>query len=88
MIFEIDSTQLAKINAWTAEQDKKAIARQKESMSPEDFSLLTSDGKFPYTGAIGGGLTYSFTMTSLGMVTKVHYALTDETLDVSDYENW
>ncbi len=40
-----------------------------------------------YTGAIGGGLTFSFTPTSIGMVVKVKY-LDKEEIDLSDYENW
>lgn len=40
-----------------------------------------------YTGAIGGGLTFSFTPTSLGLITKVRY-LDKEELDLSDYESW
>lgn len=40
----------------------------------------------PYGGAIGGHLTYSFTPTSIGIVTKVKCL--DKELDVSDYENW
>lgn len=88
MIFEVTKEQMQKIGEWVKEQDQIAIARQKKTMSAEDFSLLTSDGQYPYTGACGGGLTYSFTHTSLGMVTKVHYALNDETLDVTDYNDW
>jgi len=37
-------------------------------------------------GAIGGGLTYSFTPTGLGEIVKIKYF--DKELDLSDYENW
>lgn len=88
MIFEIDAEQMAKIVAWDKEMDKKAIEQQRATMNPTDFADLTLDGQYPYTGAIGGGLTYSFTHTSIGLVVKVHHALTDETLDVTDYASW
>lgn len=88
MIFEIDAQQMAQINAWREQMDKKAIEQQRAKMSAEDFSDLTLDGQYPYTGAIGGGLTYSFSDTSIGTVVKVHHALTDETLDVTDYASW
>lgn len=39
-------------------------------------------------GAIGGAYTYSFTPTSIGMVIKVKNALTNEEIDVTDYDNW
>lgn len=38
--------------------------------------------------AIGGAITYSFTPTSLGTVVKVHNAVTNEEIDLSDYESW
>lgn len=37
-------------------------------------------------GAIGGGLSYTFIPTGLGVVVKVKYF--DEELDLSDYESW
>lgn len=88
MIFEINAEQLAKIAVWNKEMDKKAIEQQRAKMNATDFADLTLDGQYPYTGAIGGSLTYSFTHTGIGLVVKVHHALTDETLDVTDYANW
>jgi hypothetical protein len=88
MIFEIDAEQLAKIAVWNKEMDKKAIEQQRAKMNVTDFADLTLDGQHPYTGAIGGSLTYSFTHTSIGLVVKVHHALTGETLDVTDYASW
>lgn len=38
-------------------------------------------------GACGGRLTYSFTPTSLGVVTKIKCACGEE-VDVSDYDEW
>jgi len=39
-------------------------------------------------GAISGGLTYSFTNTSLGQVAKVHCSICDTELDLTDYYSW
>ena len=88
MQFLVDKEQMIKINKWKSELDKKTIARQKESMTAQDFTLLTQDGKYPYGGAIGGDLTYSFTNTSLGTVVTVKDGFTGETLDVTDYDMW
>jgi hypothetical protein len=88
MQFSVDKEQMVKINKWKSELDKKTIAKQKESMSEKDFSFLTQDGKYPYGGAIGGSLTYSFTNTSLGTVVTVKDGFTGETLDVTDYDMW
>ena len=37
-------------------------------------------------GAIGGGLSYTFIPTGLGVIVKVKYF--DDELDLSDYESW
>lgn len=41
-----------------------------------------------YKGAIGGGWTWSFTPTSIGVVVKAHCATCDNTTDFSDYGSW
>ncbi len=41
-----------------------------------------------YYGAAGGGLTYSFHPTSIGVVTVVKEALTGEELNLTDYDSW
>lgn len=41
-----------------------------------------------YAGASGGRFTFSFTPTSLGVVTVVTDQLTHETLDLTDYDSW
>jgi len=40
------------------------------------------------TGAIGGRFTYSFTPTSLGTIVKVKCGLTNEEVDLTDYQDW
>lgn len=40
-----------------------------------------------YSGASGGRLTFSFTPTSLGLITKVTCGC-GESLDLTDYEVW
>ncbi len=41
-----------------------------------------------YCGAIGGRLTFSFTPTSIGVITIVTDNLTKETLNITNYEEW
>ena len=88
MQFSVNKEQLETIKKWKDELDKQTVARQKETMSAADFSLLTQDGKYPYSGAIGGDLTYSFTNTSLGTIITVTDKFTGEKLDVTDYDIW
>ena len=84
--FEISDEQENKIKEFVAQQRKILVDKQRIEMPAEDFSLLTVDGKFPYTGAIGGELTYHYTRTSVGDVIKVSYL--NATLDVSEYDLW
>lgn len=88
LTFNLSPDDLAKIDLWKKEIDKKIIASQKETMSASDFELLTDNGNYVYYGAIGGGLTYSFSINSLGTVVTVKEAVTGEVLDLTDYENW
>lgn len=41
-----------------------------------------------YSGAIGGRYTFSFTPTSLGLITKVRDNISEQEIDLTDYENW
>jgi len=40
------------------------------------------------TGAIGGRITFMFTPTSIGMVTKAKDCITDLEIDLTDYSEW
>lgn len=51
------------------------------------FTYDPDKNPFPPTGAIGGGLTYSFTPTGLGVIIKVKCACGEEA-DVTDYDSW
>ena len=89
--FSITDKQNSKIAQWCDDQNAKAIERQKEN-PPRNIpmSMLESSWEkgYPYGGAIGGDLTYSFTPTNIGVVVKITHGLTNETLDISDYDNW
>ena len=86
--FRITEDQQKQINEWLKPIQEKVLAHQKKTMSPERFAELTMNGEFPYTGASGGDLTYSFTHTSLGLITRVKYNLTKDILDLTDYDSW
>jgi hypothetical protein len=42
----------------------------------------------PYYGVSGGALTYNFTPNGLGTVFNVYHAVTNEVLDLTDYDSW
>lgn len=88
-MFTLTEQQKIKLSEWMREQRKKAIESQRKTITNPSTIIQQSwaDG-YPYTGAIEGAVTYMFTPTSIGTVIKVKYGLTEETIDLSDYENW
>jgi hypothetical protein len=88
MKFQITPEDQAKIDKWLAEVVYPPIVAEQKK-DPEMAGLLfkSSNGvEYPYEGAIGGGLTYHFTPTSLGTILRVTYQ--DQELDLTDWENW
>lgn len=74
MVFRIPESKNDEIEAWVAAQDRAFAAAQGQET--------------PYYGASGGSLTYEFTPTSLGTITRVRHNGTREVLDLTDYDNW
>ena len=88
MNFSLTKEDYAKIDKWLTEVVYPPIVAEQKK-DPEIAGLLfkSSNGvEYPYEGAIGGGLTYHFTPTSLGTIVKVTYR--DQELDLTDWENW
>jgi hypothetical protein len=88
--FSLTNDQIVKLDEWMKKQNADAVAAQRANPPDVPLPLLEScweDG-FPYGGAIGGGFTFSFTPTSIGVVVKVHNVMTDDVLDLTDWELW
>jgi hypothetical protein len=83
MKFETTAEQETKINAWLEELEPKILEKQSEH-AREMGRMFGS----PYYGAIGGGLTYEFTPTGIGVIVKVRESVTGEELDLTNYEEW
>ena len=79
-MFAIDEKQAEKLRAWSAEQDKKVVEKQKGTE-------LEHEG-IPYYGCSGGALTYMFTPTTLGLAIEVKNNITNETINLTDYDEW
>ena len=73
MNFSLDSSQLARAKAWSAEHDAA--------------KHIPANGKRRKVGAIGGAYTYCFTPTGIGTVTKIQCSCGDN-LDLTDYSLW
>ena len=73
MRFELTDNQLTLLHKFITEQDAKVVEMQ---------------GGEPYYGACGGSLTYMFTPTSLGLCVSVRHAITNEEINLTNYEEW
>ena len=87
-MFELTDKQKTMLKSQRLIWDERIIEKQKNQMSHDDFMVKTCDGKYPYYGAIGGGLKYSFTPTGIGTIVEVTNTILDETLDLTDYDGW
>jgi hypothetical protein len=89
IVFNVTPAQRIKIEEWlTSTVYPAVVAKQKLDPRYSSWSLYMGKNgeEYPYEGAIGGGLTYSFTPTGLGDICKVRYS--EFELDVTDYDNF
>ena len=86
--YKLDEKQCERLDEWLEQQNQAVLEKQKKSMSDEEFKHLTMNGKYPYSGAIGGAVTYILTHTSLGSIIKVQHGFTNEVLDLTNYDEW
>ena len=73
MKFSLTKKQEKMVAKWVKKQDK-AYAKKNNS-------------ELGYYGAIGGGITYQITYTSIGTIIKVLHP-TGKILDITDYDSW
>jgi hypothetical protein len=94
--FQISPEQRVKFEKWSQGQEAKAYEMQlarlrKDQADPELASnispfevLILEEMKKPYYGAMGGGYTWSFSPSSIGMLITVEHSITKEKLDFFD----
>jgi hypothetical protein len=88
MNFQVTPEEQEKIVKWLRETVYPSILEEQKkdpriaAMHFEDEAGYT----YPYFGAIGGDLTYSFTPTSIGTVLVVESC--GHELNLTDYESW
>ena len=88
MQFSVSDEEHKQIEEWLITTVyPEIIKKQKETMTnPSPFVIEIWNQGFPSEGAIGGGVTYTFTPTSLGVVFKVIYGSFE--LDLTKYDEW
>ncbi len=86
-MFSLTAEQNEKVNKWLVEVIyPPMVAEQKKDPKTASLIFADEDGvEYPYTGAIGGGCSYEFTPTSLGIITRVIW-YDGQSIDVTDYD--
>ena len=89
MKFELDEKQLAKYKAWLEEQNAKGVEKQRREIKNPGYEYQVCwDMGYPYTGAVGGEITFCFTPNSIGEVVVATNLVTGEEIDLTDFESW
>lgn len=86
-VFIITEDEQKRIAAWFKEQDAKVVQMQQKSgkFKGDPFVQKLHQRGFGYYGACGGALTFQFSPSGLGTVFTVTHALTQETLNLTNY---
>jgi hypothetical protein len=84
--FELSADQVALLNTWLVEVNKRAA--EKQAGTGLGKLLMKGNTPLPHYGAIGGGITFSFTETGIGVACKAKESITGEEIDLSNYEDW
>lgn len=85
--FNILVAEAGAINEWLESLKPEILAIQKQGSKNSPFGDIMSSDE-PYYGATGGGVSYTFTPTSLGTILTVKEAITGKELNVSDALDW
>jgi len=93
MKFELDDEQVKKYEIWAKEVALKGVALQKKQLAEQGISpgythISCWESGYPYTGAIGGEITFCFSPTSLGVCVVVTDQVTGEEINLTDYGSW
>jgi hypothetical protein len=88
-VFIITEEEQKRIAVWFKEQDAKVAHMQQESgkYKGDPYVRKLHQRGMGYYGACGGALTFQFSPSGLGTVFKITHALTQETLDLTDYDS-
>ena len=82
--YELSPEQEKKFREFQKRKDEELYEKQKGTYPAEMF--LDHDEKIPYTGAIGGGVTWHLSPYSIGMGISV--TVYGEELDLTEVEKW
>jgi hypothetical protein len=91
--FSITDEQQAKVEKWLREEVYPAVIADQKARTPVDdpayeISKYCWDQGHPYGGAIGGGVSYVFTPTSIGVVVHAQEDYTSKSIDITDYDHF
>src|SRR3546814_18969748 len=82
------SEQDAKVKEWLVTEAYPAAVTAQRATYPDPSPIMRDCWAIgrPYEGAIAGGLTYSFTPTSLGVIETVRFGALE--LNLTEFDRW
>lgn len=92
MEFNLSENQLRKLFAWQSQENKHLIKMQKEEITKDmsDYQIYKSawDLGYPYAGSSGADLSYNFTPSSIGTFVTVKNNLSENEINLTEYESF
>jgi hypothetical protein len=82
--FKIEAKDRKRIDEWSKIQDKLTMDLQNKRRIARGEKTVN----YPYYGCSGGELQYIFIPTTIGIITKVKHAMTENEFDFTDYGNF
>ena len=93
--FTLSKKQMAKLNEWLIGVQQRAaqiqmhqIKSQQECKADDDHSVHCVQRPLPHYGSLGGGLAFTFVPCGIGTSCKVTEAITGESIDLTDFDQW
>jgi hypothetical protein len=86
--FELSDFDEQKLNDWLLSIRAEIIEAQLLEMRKNGLKIYPFHRNEPYYGACGGGITYSFTPTGMGIVKTVIESRTGKKLDLTNYQDF
>lgn len=88
LTFGLNKAEHGEVNAWYKSLLPEILAIQKSGSGMRHIGDKIQGEDQPYYGAVGGGLSYTFTPTALGDIITVKESITGKELNVSEATGW
>lgn len=96
--FSLTKKQMGMLNEWLKDVEQRAAVIQvekikhlsegSEGVAKDYYKSLCAQNDLPHYGTLGGGLTFTFEPCGIGVSCEVTEAITGESIDLTDLDEW